>query len=296
MPIRKRTPDPENKGKISEKRDGEQMQHVGLVLRARRREMNMSQASLAEKMQTSQEVISNYENGVTPVRADDLPRFAGILAVTPIYFFEPNQQNQVASAQYQTVGAQYQPYAAQSGGEKLSAGAGIDSRAEEKAADHLPRPDRILSPDESIAFNPSSPDRVLAPEHLITSDYLAASDHLSTSDRTSKWTAAGQWGTEAAEDSNKEYQAAKDDARPLKALSRAELENALLAFYRALGRRMQTVAVRLIGELAQDEREAQIPGERETPSPVVVEKANLRPAVVGVSQSKENAQNARVQK
>ena len=278
------------------------MQHVGLILRARRREMNMSQASLAEKMQTSQEVISNYENGVTPVRADDLPRFARILAVTPLYFFEPNHQNFFEpNHQNQVARAQYQPYAAQSGGEKLSAVvsavAGIDGRAAEKAADHSPRPDRILSPDESITFNPSSsPDRVLVPEHLITSDSLATSDHLSTSDRTPKWTAAGQWGTEATEDSNKEYQAPKDNARPLKALSRAELENALLAFYRALGRRMQTVAVRLICELARDEREAQSPEEREAASSVVVEKANLRPAVVGVSQSKENAQNKRAPK
>ena len=56
--------------------------HVGLVIRKRRRELVMSQAQLAESMGTSQEIISNYEVGVTPVRADDLPRFAKVLGLT----------------------------------------------------------------------------------------------------------------------------------------------------------------------------------------------------------------------
>ena len=96
MPKLRRASSEENKDKVDEQENVEQEQHVGLVLRARRRELNMSQAVLAKKMQTSQEVISNYENGVTPVRADDLPRFAGVLEVTPLYFFEPDHQNRAS--------------------------------------------------------------------------------------------------------------------------------------------------------------------------------------------------------
>ncbi len=99
MPKPRRDSSEDHKEKVNEQRTGEQMQHVGLVLRARRRELNMSQAVLAKKMQTSQEVISNYENGVTPVRADDLPRFADILEVTPAYFFERDHQNKAAAPQ-----------------------------------------------------------------------------------------------------------------------------------------------------------------------------------------------------
>ena len=50
----------------------------------------MSQTTLANEMGVSQEVISNYEIGQTPVRADDLPRFAEILDVPVTYFFGPS--------------------------------------------------------------------------------------------------------------------------------------------------------------------------------------------------------------
>lgn len=61
--------------------------HVGIAIRKRRRELEMSQTTLANRMETSQEIISNYEIGVTPVKADDLPHFAEILDVPMDYFF-----------------------------------------------------------------------------------------------------------------------------------------------------------------------------------------------------------------
>ncbi len=221
------------------------MLHVGLVLRARRREMNMSQASLAEKMQTSQEVISNYENGVTPVRADDLPRFAGILAVTPIYFFEPNQQNKAASAQYQPVDAHYQRGGVGSdqrdgihpaaGG--VSAVAEIDSRAAEESADHALSSEH--APKQAAAkvdaAEAARPDGKKKPEALDRGPDALKSD-ATTSDAA-------------------KYDAEKCNALPLRALSEADLEKVMLTCYRALGSRMRILAVKLIREIAQDERE-----------------------------------------
>lgn len=64
--------------------------YVGLAIRRRRRELNMSQTTLAREMGVSQAIISNYEIGDTPVRADDLPRFCKILDVPMTYFFAPS--------------------------------------------------------------------------------------------------------------------------------------------------------------------------------------------------------------
>jgi len=150
--------------------DNEQTdQHVGRVLRVRRRELNMSQKVLAQRMGTSQEVISNYENGVTPVRADDLPRLAHILDVLPTYFFQT--------------------------------GVGV--------------------------------------EHLILS--LTETEDI------------GQF---LSEGEDIEYLIPEYDALVSNTLSDADKESALLTYYRMLGERMKTTAVRLVRELARDERES----------------------------------------
>ena len=153
--------------------DNEQTeQHVGRVLRIRRRELNMSQKVLAERMGTSQEVISNYENGVTPVRADDLPRLAHILDVLPTYFFQTG------------VGVEHL----------------VLGRSEIGKIDHL------LREGEDFVFPIPQYD-------------------------------------------------ALDDALVRHTLSDADKELALLTYYRMLGERMKTTAVRLVRELARDERE-----------------------------------------
>jgi transcriptional regulator with XRE-family HTH domain len=72
--------------------------HVGLAIRRRRRELNMSQTTLAREMGVSQAIISNYEIGDTPVRADDLPRFCKILDVPMTYFFGKLSQNDSGDA------------------------------------------------------------------------------------------------------------------------------------------------------------------------------------------------------
>jgi transcriptional regulator with XRE-family HTH domain len=197
MPKLRRASSEENKNKVDEQENIEQGQHVGLVLRARRREMDMSQALLAKKMQTSQEVISNYENGVTPVRADDLPRFAGVLEVTPLYFFEPNYQNRVGALPSQapvSQGSNSQP---------------LDTQP--------PAAPRTIS-----WFHPQAAD----PDEQAESQ---------------------QAGSQQAEHSK----------TALSTLPEADREEALLAYYRTLSGRMQTLAVKLIRELAQDEQEPQ---------------------------------------
>ena len=197
MPKLRRASSEENKNKVDEQENVEQGQHVGLVLRARRRELDMSQALLAKKMQTSQEVISNYENGVTPVRADDLPRFAGVLEVTPLYFFEPNYQNRVGALPSQapvSQGSNSQP---------------LDPQP--------PAAPRIIS-----WFHPQAADP----------DEQAGSQ---------------QAGSQQADHSK----------TALSTLPEADREEALLAYYRTLSGRMQTLAVKLIRELAQDEQEPQ---------------------------------------
>lgn len=224
MPKLRRASSEENKEKADEQKSGEQVQHVGLVLRARRRELNISQAILAKKMQTSQEVISNYENGVTPVRADDLPRFASILEVMPVYFFEPNHQNIVAAPPSQAPNSQT-----------------FDNQA--------PAVPHIVARSFPQAAGKND-------------DSLKNDNPLKLEGRTS----TGQAGVSAAEPNKAILNQAEHNKVALSALSEAELEEALLAYYRTLGGRMRTLAVKLIRELAQDEQQSR--------SQIVVWKAN----------------------
>ena len=64
---------------------------VGSRIRARRKELNLSQRELAEKTQTSQEIISNYEQNITPIRVNDLQKLCVALRVSMSYFFHEGQ-------------------------------------------------------------------------------------------------------------------------------------------------------------------------------------------------------------
>ena len=64
--------------------------HLGLVVRARRREIHMTQKDLAQQLGVNQENISKYESGNYSFRADDIPKLARILHVAPDYFFDVN--------------------------------------------------------------------------------------------------------------------------------------------------------------------------------------------------------------
>ena len=70
--------------------------HVGLVIRKRRQELTMSQTQLANRIGTTKEIISNYEIGVTPVRADDLPLFADVLNLSLSDFYPALSVNEPA--------------------------------------------------------------------------------------------------------------------------------------------------------------------------------------------------------
>ncbi len=152
--------------------DEQHEHHMGRVLRARRREIGMSQTVLAKRMATSQEVVSNWENGVTPVRADALPRLARILKMTPTFFFQ-----------------------------------------------------RRVGGEIEIPFS-----------------YAEKDD-----------------GRFPLEGERVEYTVPGQDLLALQQLSEADKEAALLIYYRRLKPRMKTIAVRLVREMARDERETQDP-------------------------------------
>lgn len=64
------------------------MDNIGDYIRARRREINMSQLELGQKIGKSSQVISNWERGYTKgVSVEDLKNLARALAVDIKYFF-----------------------------------------------------------------------------------------------------------------------------------------------------------------------------------------------------------------
>lgn len=79
-------PGPKIKGQA-----GATLSPVGQRIRVRRKELNLSQRELAEKTQTSQEIISNYEQNITPIRVNDLERLCRALRVSMSYFFHEGQ-------------------------------------------------------------------------------------------------------------------------------------------------------------------------------------------------------------
>jgi transcriptional regulator with XRE-family HTH domain len=62
--------------------------HVGLRLRWRRRELKLSQESLAEKLGITFQQVQKYERGTNRVSAGRLFELARALKVTVPYFFE----------------------------------------------------------------------------------------------------------------------------------------------------------------------------------------------------------------
>jgi len=60
---------------------------IGAIIRLRRRALDMSQAELAKKLKTNQMSVSNYESGKYSLRAEDLPRVAQVLGISPADFF-----------------------------------------------------------------------------------------------------------------------------------------------------------------------------------------------------------------
>ena len=61
---------------------------IGVRLRARRYELNMEQGELASITGISQASISKYESATAAMRAEDIPRLAQALKVTPAYFYD----------------------------------------------------------------------------------------------------------------------------------------------------------------------------------------------------------------
>ncbi len=60
---------------------------LGDRIRQARRDANLTQADLAEKIGVSQGVISNVENGVSTIDAPDLPQWAEALKKPIMYFY-----------------------------------------------------------------------------------------------------------------------------------------------------------------------------------------------------------------
>ncbi|SDG46248.1 Helix-turn-helix [Selenomonas sp. WCT3] len=74
--------------------------NIGQYIRARRKEVKMSQVELGGKVGKSSQVISKWERGYTQnVSVDDLAKIAQALEVSPAYFFpeQPNTKNQCPS-------------------------------------------------------------------------------------------------------------------------------------------------------------------------------------------------------
>ena len=61
---------------------------LGSRIRQARERLNMSQAELAKAVKRDQRAISQYERGDRKLAAVDLPRFAEVLDVPIVFFFE----------------------------------------------------------------------------------------------------------------------------------------------------------------------------------------------------------------
>lgn len=60
---------------------------LGERIRRARREANMTQLDLAERLEVSQGVISNVETGVSTIDVPDLPVWAAALSKPVMYFY-----------------------------------------------------------------------------------------------------------------------------------------------------------------------------------------------------------------
>jgi transcriptional regulator with XRE-family HTH domain len=64
---------------------------VGERIRARRREIGMDQAVLAQRLEVGRTMLSKYESGAVSMRMEELPRLATALGVSVSYFFAAPQ-------------------------------------------------------------------------------------------------------------------------------------------------------------------------------------------------------------
>lgn len=62
--------------------------HIGYQLRLRRKLMGLSQADLGKLVGLTFQQIQKYENGKNSISARRLYDFAGVLGVSPMYFYD----------------------------------------------------------------------------------------------------------------------------------------------------------------------------------------------------------------
>lgn len=62
--------------------------HVGMRIRQRRLQLDMSQTALAERLDLTFQQVQKYEKGTNRVSASRVMQLAGLLAVPVTYFFE----------------------------------------------------------------------------------------------------------------------------------------------------------------------------------------------------------------
>lgn len=62
--------------------------HIGSRIRARRDELGLLQAGLADLVKTSEVQMSRYESGTTPVKPELMAKLAKALRVDVTYFLE----------------------------------------------------------------------------------------------------------------------------------------------------------------------------------------------------------------
>ncbi|MGH6970878.1 MAG: helix-turn-helix domain-containing protein, partial [Caulobacteraceae bacterium] len=62
--------------------------HLGALIRLRRNELGVSQASLAHALGVSFQQVQKYERGTNRVSASALYAIAGTLGVAPAFFYE----------------------------------------------------------------------------------------------------------------------------------------------------------------------------------------------------------------
>jgi transcriptional regulator with XRE-family HTH domain len=65
----------------------ERKKRLGERIRKARRDANLTQGDLADKLGVSQGVISNVETGISTIDAPDLPRWADALNKPIMYFY-----------------------------------------------------------------------------------------------------------------------------------------------------------------------------------------------------------------
>lgn len=69
---------------------------IGAAIRARRKELGLSQEQLAEKVGVSYQQIQRYENGSSMLNVENFQRIAKILNIPMAYFFTLSQEQVVA--------------------------------------------------------------------------------------------------------------------------------------------------------------------------------------------------------